>query len=241
MQDPRQPWQQPTQTYNQQPQQQRQSPQSQQAPQSQQPPQSQQAPQSQQPPQWQGRQRTQQPLQQTPPQQAPPGQQAPQQAQRPQQQAAQPPGSSMARSQLRTVSVEQIVQTDLVTVPATATVATISQTMASEEVGSVVVVDDGAPLGIITDRDLALALAEGTDVAGRQAGQFVDGTLQTGSTEMSVFDALERMQSAGIRRLPIVDENNAIRGIVALDDVLVLLGEKLQAATEIIRIQSPRL
>jgi len=147
----------------------------------------------------------------------------------------------MARPQLRSVSVEQIVQTDLVTVPASATVATISQTMASEDVGTVVVVDDGAPLGIITDRDLALALAEGTDVAGRQAGQFVDGTLQTGSTEMSVFDALERMQSAGIRRLPIVDENNAIRGIVALDDVLVLLGEKLQAATEIIRIQSPRL
>ena len=147
----------------------------------------------------------------------------------------------MARPQLRTISVEQIVQTDLVTVPATATVATISQTMSGESVGSVVVVDDGSPLGIITDRDLALALAEGTDVAGRQASQFVDGTLQTGSTDMSVFDALERMQSAGIRRLPIVDENNAIRGIVALDDILVLLGEKLQAATEIIRTQSPRL
>ena len=102
-------------------------------------------------------------------------------------------------------------------------------------------VDDGAPLGIITDRDLALALAEGTDVAGRQARQFVDGTLQTGSTEMSVFDALERMQSAGIRRLPIVDENNAIRGIIVLDDILVLLGEKLQSATEIISTQSSRL
>lgn len=230
MQDPRQPWQQPRQAYNQQP------------------------GFGQQQGQWsaqqsQGtRQGTQQQTRQ--PQQPPQGavnqpvrQQGQQVAQPPQQQPGQgpPAGQQMPRPRFRRVSVEEVLQTDLVTVPPNATVATISKTMASEDVGTVVVVDDGAPLGIITDRDLALAIGDGGDVSGREASDFISGSVQTATSDVSVFEALERMESQQIRRLPIVDDNGAVRGIVALDDVLVFLGEQLQSATGIIRAQSPRL
>ena len=139
------------------------------------------------------------------------------------------------------MSVEEILQTDLVTVPPTATATTISETMASESVGTVVVVDDGSPLGIVTDRDLALAITGGTDVPGRDARSFIEDDFETATSDVSVFEALEKMERAQIRRLPIVDDDGAIRGIVALDDVLVLLSEQFQSAAAIIRAQSPRL
>jgi CBS domain-containing protein len=139
------------------------------------------------------------------------------------------------------VSVEEVLQTDLVTVPPTATVATISETMASESVGTVVVVEDGAPLGIVTDRDLALALADDAAVTERKAESFLSDELETATSDVSVFEALDQMERAQIRRLPVVDDDGAIRGMVALDDVLVLLSEQFQSAATIIRAQSPRL
>lgn len=155
----------------------------------------------------------------------------------------QPPGiqqTTMARPQLRSVSVDDIVQTDIVSVQTDDDVRSIVDKMESEQVGTVVVVDGEQPIGIITDRDIALALAE-EDVTDRTAETFIQEDLVTGSTEMSVFDALETMKTENVRRLPIVDDNGTIEGIVALDDILVLLGTKVKEATDIIQAQSPRL
>jgi CBS domain-containing protein len=54
---------------------------------------------------------------------------------------------------------------------------------------------------------------------------------------MTVFEVLDEMGEAGIRRFPIVDEDGTLEGIVTLDDLLVLLGKEIQSATEIIQSQ----
>jgi len=58
---------------------------------------------------------------------------------------------------------------------------------------------------------------------------------------MSVFDAIRVMSDAGIRRLPIVDDNGALRGVVTLDDAPVLLGGVVSEAADTVQSQSPRL
>jgi len=69
----------------------------------------------------------------------------------------------------------------------------------------------------------------------------VTGEFVTGTTDMSVVDVLDRLSEAGIRRLPVVDDDGALAGIVTLDDVLVHSSEELERAADVVRIQSPRL
>lgn len=143
--------------------------------------------------------------------------------------------------QLQQVSVEDVVQTDVVTAESDTPLPTITEKMESEAVGSVVIVDDDEPVGIVTDRSIALCLHEMDDLAECTVDDVAVDDLVTGTTEMSLFDALEQMSTGGIRRLPVVDDDGGLAGIVTLDDVLVSLGSEMEKATDVIRAQSPRL
>lgn len=150
-------------------------------------------------------------------------------------------GREPGAARMRPVRVEDIVETDVVTCERDTPVATVVAQMAEEDVGSVVVVEDDEPVGIITDRSIALALENTPDVASKQAGDLIGGDLVTATTSMTVFDALRQMSDEGIRRLPIVDEDGSLEGIISLDDILVLLGSELNRVGETVEQQSPRL
>lgn len=131
-------------------------------------------------------------------------------------------------------------QTEVVTAERDTPVATVVAEMAERNVGSVVVVEDGSPVGIVTDRRIALALETTPDVGERDVDEVMAEDVVTGSTEMSVPEALERLSEAGVRRLPIVDEDGELAGILTVDDVLLLFSEGLGDVADIVRDQSPR-
>jgi CBS domain-containing protein len=148
----------------------------------------------------------------------------------------------MKSAQIGTVALDEIIQTDVVTATEDTKVMEVIERLADEDVGSVIVVDDEEkPLGIITDRKIALQLRETPDIVDKTAAKFVDGSIITGEIEMSVLDAVNELSEASIRRLPIVDEDGTLVGIVTLDDILVLLAAELDTAADIIKAQSPRL
>lgn len=143
---------------------------------------------------------------------------------------------------MQPVEIEQLAQTDVVTVEPEMSIADVISEMAENDVGSVVVVDDGSPIGILTDRTIALALEGEPDITEKQASELIqDDGLVTATTDMTLVEALERLNEENVRRLPIVNEDGQLEGIVTLDDILVLLGSALHEATEIIKAQSPRL
>lgn len=145
------------------------------------------------------------------------------------------------RPQLRPVTIEDIVQTDVVTADPDTPIATVVAEMAEQDVGSVVVVADEEPTGILTDRKICLALEEDPQVSERTASDLISDDLITATTQDSLFDAIQQMGEGTVRRLPIVDDDGALEGIVSLDDILVLLGAEMQNAVEIIQEQSPRI
>ena len=142
---------------------------------------------------------------------------------------------------LKPIRVNEIITEDVVTAERDTPVRTVVAKMAEDGVGSVVVVEDDRPIGIITDRKVALALEELPDIAQRTAEELLHGDVFTADPSMSIFDALQVMSDEGIRRLPIVDDNGALRGIVTLDDALVLLGGVVSEVAETVESQSPRL
>jgi CBS domain-containing protein len=117
---------------------------------------------------------------------------------------------------------------EVVTVAEHASVFEVARRMQREAVGSVVVLDEtGAPVGILTDRDLALrVVAADRDTATTVAHDVMSRPL----VAVRAADPIERivacMSEHGIRRVPVLEDGRVV-GIVSLDDLLSHLGREL--------------
>ena len=111
----------------------------------------------------------------------------------------------------------------VVTAPRTATIGEIAELMRDRNVGSVVICDDRRPHALITDRDVALAVADSAD-RGAEADAYASRPLITGEPEMDMEEGAALMVQHRIRRLPLVADGD-LCGIVTLDDLAVRSGD----------------
>jgi CBS domain-containing protein len=84
-----------------------------------------------------------------------------------------------------------------------------------------------APIGILTDRDIALSVDRLVRHPELKVLDVMSANLVTSGEGENLYEALKRMQSHGIRRLPIVNERGVLEGILTFDDVIELLSEEL--------------
>jgi len=116
----------------------------------------------------------------------------------------------------------------LVSIQENDTVERAARLMADRGVGCVLVVRQDRPLGLVTDRDLVVrVLARGVDPGGARIGEYVTYDPITLQLNEGIETAAHYMRVHGVRRLPIVDDEGKVVGIVTADDLLVLLGEEL--------------
>ncbi|MDK2820966.1 MAG: hypothetical protein PWP31_931 [Clostridia bacterium] len=115
-----------------------------------------------------------------------------------------------------------IMTRNIVTVSPQQTISEAAQIMSQYNIGSVPVVQNGQCVGIITDRDITLRVtAKGQDAGMTKVESVMSKNVVTGNPQMSVQEAANLMAQNQIRRLPVVDNNNQICGIVALGDLAV--------------------
>lgn len=120
--------------------------------------------------------------------------------------------------------IADVMTEPVVTAARDATIGAAAELMRDRGVGSVVLCEaDGRPHALITDRDIALAVADG---AGRDsdADGFASRPLVTGETAMDLEEAAALMVQHGVRRLPVIDAEGVLSGIVTLDDLAVRAG-----------------
>ena len=130
-------------------------------------------------------------------------------------------------------------RTDVVTVGPEASLQSVAKLMEAESVGSVVVVEDEKPVGIVTDRDLALrAFVHKMDPEITHVREIMSHDPIVLEGGMGLFEAMEFVRGKGVRRMPVVDENGILRGIVTIDDVLRLLTEELSCIANILEEES---
>ncbi|MCD2200182.1 CBS domain-containing protein [Halobacterium sp. KA-4] len=127
---------------------------------------------------------------------------------------------------------------DVVRLPEDAFLDQVAETMHAEDVGSVVVTGDTTDLaGIVTDRDLALALRNGIDPEQTTVDEVMTPDPVTAEKGAEIFEVVETMRDEGVRRLPLVDEAGDVVRLVSLDDALVLLGEEMADVAELVEAQ----
>jgi CBS domain-containing protein len=117
-----------------------------------------------------------------------------------------------------------------------------AQRMATRCVGTLLVLDDRRrPVGILTDRDLALrVVAEGKDAGTTTVAEAMTPRPHTVEQGTPIEDALALMRAKAVRRLPVVSAAGELIGVVTLDDVLALLAEEMWQMGRLIQRSSPQ-
>jgi CBS domain-containing protein len=115
-----------------------------------------------------------------------------------------------------------------VTATATETIRAVAEKMQTENVGAVVIVDhDRRVAGIVTDRDIALATAVQEIPRDRPVGEIMHGHVVTIWEDEGVFNATQYFLGHRVRRLPVVDHQDRLQGVISVDDVFALLAREL--------------
>lgn len=122
------------------------------------------------------------------------------------------------------------------------TVQAAAARMHARLVGTLVVVDDGRrPVGIVTDRDLAVrVVAAALDPVQTTVEQVMSVPPRTVGVDTPIEQALSLMRSGPFRRVPVVDADGRLEGLLSLDDVLDLLCEEFGTIRGLLARENPR-
>jgi CBS domain-containing protein len=126
------------------------------------------------------------------------------------------------------VRIAEVMTQGVVTAESGDSLQHVGELMRDRNVGSVVICDAGRAVGVITDRDLALAVVADRIEPGSSAGDHASRPIVTGEVEMDIEEAVALMIQHRIRRLP-VTRGEGLVGIVTIDDLAVRAGDLHQA------------
>lgn len=116
----------------------------------------------------------------------------------------------------------------VVTASAQMTVDQAARAMRSKNVGALVVVNAGRPVGMLTDRDIVVeVVARGMDPEEVRVGDVMVKKQVTIRQDLGVFDAARAFAKTGVRRLPVVTGSGVLVGVITMDDVIMLLGNEM--------------
>lgn len=99
--------------------------------------------------------------------------------------------------------------------------------MQREKIGAVVIVEDEKVIGIVTDRDIGLCVSLGAATPDSHLEEVMSKSVETVNQSMNLLEVTRFFRTARVQRLPVVDDDDRLVGIVSTDDVLGLLAREL--------------
>lgn len=129
----------------------------------------------------------------------------------------------------RSLKVIDMAVREVATITADRSLVDCAAQMRFDHVGSLVVVDENQkPVGMITDRDIAIeVVAKELDPRAHTVADVMTSPVVTAAPEEGMVNALARMREFGIRRLPIVDESGCLVGVISNSNLIEELSDLL--------------
>ena len=113
-----------------------------------------------------------------------------------------------------------------------------AQRMQAEHVGCLVVTENDRPVGVVTDRDIAMhVLSEDLDPDKERVRDVMQSPVVTVASAASLAQAVKTLRKATVRRLVVVDAAGKVAGVFAADDLLRLLATEIEDLAEALRVQ----
>jgi predicted transcriptional regulator len=110
--------------------------------------------------------------------------------------------------------------------------------MRDQHVGDVIIAEERengcVPVGILTDRDIVIELlAKEVDLKSVTCADVMSSELITAKEDDEILATIELMRDKGVRRIPVVNQQGGLEGILTVDDMIELLSEQL---TDLVRL-----
>ncbi|KAA3627018.1 MAG: CBS domain-containing protein [Proteobacteria bacterium] len=143
------------------------------------------------------------------------------------------------------MSAGELCNRDVVVMEKGESVRDAARLMRDAHVGDIVVVEerqgDRVPVGIVTDRDLVVGvMAASVDPDRLTVGDIMSLDLLTVREDEELLEAIPRMHTKGVRRIPVVDVAGALQGILSVDDMIELVAEQISGLAALIRLEQRR-
>jgi CBS domain-containing protein len=118
------------------------------------------------------------------------------------------------------MQVREVMTPEVTTVRPDSTLTEIARIMREQDIGSVPVTENEQLLGMVTDRDIVVrGVVEGHDGLDRTAADVMSPDVRCCTTNDDVEEVLRDMGNRQVRRLPVVDDDRRLVGIVSLGDL----------------------
>lgn len=127
----------------------------------------------------------------------------------------------MAQQSQQHQTIRDVMTPNPVVLDATSSLTEAARNMRDQDIGDVIVQNDGSVCGIVTDRDIVIrGLAQGGDPNSTTLGDVCSTDLHMVGSDADVMQAVELMRDQAIRRLPVVDDGQAV-GVVSIGDLAI--------------------
>ncbi len=136
------------------------------------------------------------------------------------------------------VKVGEAMEPNVVTIDKNSQVTALAKKMAQNKIGSIIVVEDGKPIGIVTERDIAYGVVA-KDLRPRdvEVRAIMSSPLKYATPEMTLKQASRMMVKNNIRRLPVI-QNGKLVGIITNKDILAISPEMLDILEELSKMNA---
>lgn len=138
------------------------------------------------------------------------------------------------------MTVLECCRMDVITASPDAKVIEVAELMSDSNVGCVVITKGRIPVGIVTDRDIVTrVVARGRDPKKTAISEVMTPDPVVVEDGTGLFEAMQFIRDEGVRRLPIVDCDGNLAGIITTDDIIRLIGQEMQCIGDVMREASP--
>ena len=125
-------------------------------------------------------------------------------------------------SNAKTMTIADVMTKSVISVDSSVTAGDAAKMMEDAKVGTVIVMENNSPVGIVTERDFAVKVVAHSYPIDTPVRRIMSSPLFTISSDESVRIAAELMHDRGIRKLPVTD-NERIVGMITATDIVNLL------------------
>lgn len=138
------------------------------------------------------------------------------------------------------IRVGEVMRKTVVSTNADSTVVKAASLMKKYNIGSVIALDNGKAVGILTERDIVRnVIAEFKNPNKIKIREAMSRPLRVITPEVTLEDAAKVMKKFGVRRLPVINENGELVGIITENDIMKLFPSVVDLIEERAAIERP--
>ncbi|MFQ5476384.1 MAG: CBS domain-containing protein [Nitrosopumilus sp.] len=125
-------------------------------------------------------------------------------------------------SNAKTMTIADVMTKSVISIDSSITINEAAKMMEDAKVGAVIIMENNTPVGIVTDRDFAVKVVAHAYNAASPVKQIMSSPLLSINSDESVRTAADLMHDRGIRKLPVIDNENVV-GMITATDIVNLL------------------